>query len=566
MLTGIIRGQRLMLRTPLVVADSINYLTAKFAFDADWKGRVITAYFVCGDKTITAELASGEITAEQGINLTAGRWELKLSGIKADSRVTAGPVWLDVLPFGATDGELPDISLTQYEQLLAKIGDMDELTTADKNTLVAAINEAAQSGGGSGGGGLPAGGTPGQVLTRTASGSAWQDGTPGPVGPQGPEGKKGDKGDTGAAGETGPAGPKGEQGIQGPKGDPGDKGETGPKGDTGEGFAVLGYYASLSALQAGVSNPSAGDAYGVGAGEPYDIYIWDGVNSKWVNNGPLQGAKGEQGPTGPKGDTGAKGDPGAKGDTGARGEQGPTGEAAGFGTPTATATTLDAGTPATVEVTASGADTAKVFAFKFGVPKGEQGATGEQGPKGDPGAKGEQGVKGDTGPYFTPSVSAEGILSWSNNGGLDNPASVSIKGPQGEKGDTGAQGAQGEQGPAGPNEISTDTATALNGLLKGNGSTVQVAQSGVDYATPATDTVVTASASAWSDNTITLSVTGVMVDSKLEIGLSDTATDEQYAAATAAQIRATGSGNGTVTLKAATAPTIDLPIIIRRLS
>ncbi len=175
MLTGIIRGQRLMLRTPLVVADSINYLTAKFTFDPDWAGRAITAYFVCGNKAITAELTDGEITAAQGVNLTAGRWELKLSGTKADSRVTAGPVWFDVLPFGAADGELPDISLTQYEQLLAKIGDMDELTTADKNTLVAAINEAAQSGGGSGGGGLPAGGTPGQVLTRTANGSAWKD-------------------------------------------------------------------------------------------------------------------------------------------------------------------------------------------------------------------------------------------------------------------------------------------------------------------------------------------------------------------------------------------------------
>lgn len=174
MLTGIIRGQRLMLRTPIVVADSINYLTAKFTFDPDWTGRTVTAYFVCGDKAITAELTDGEITAAQGINLTAGRWELKLSGIKGDSRVTAGPVQFDVLPFGATEGELPDISLTQYEQLLAKIGDMDELTTADKNTLVAAINEAAQSGG-SGGGELPAGGTPGQVLTRTANGSAWKD-------------------------------------------------------------------------------------------------------------------------------------------------------------------------------------------------------------------------------------------------------------------------------------------------------------------------------------------------------------------------------------------------------
>ena len=81
-----------------------------------------------------------------------------------------------------------------------------------------------------------------------------------------------------------------------------------------------------------------------------------------------------------------------------------------------------------------------------------------------------------------------------------------------------------------------------------------------------TDTVVTASASAWSDNTITLSVTGVMADSKLEIGLSETATDEQYVAATAAQIRATGSGDGTVTLKAVAAPSVDLPILIRRLS
>lgn len=174
MLTGIIRGQRLMLRTPIVVADSINYMTAKFTFDPDWTGRAITAYFVCGDKAITAELTDGEITAAQGINLTAGRWELKLSGIKGDSRVTAGPVQFDVLPFGATEGELPDISLTQYEKLLAKIGDMDELTTTDKDTLVAAINEAAQSGG-SGGGELPAGGTPGQVLTRTANGSAWKD-------------------------------------------------------------------------------------------------------------------------------------------------------------------------------------------------------------------------------------------------------------------------------------------------------------------------------------------------------------------------------------------------------
>ena len=114
--------------------------------------------------------------------------------------------------------------------------------------------------------------------------------------------------------------------------------------------------------------------------------------------------------------------------------------------------------------------------------------------------------------------------------------------------------------------ISTDTASSITGLLKGNGGNVAAAVAGTDYATPVVDNVVTASASAWSDNTITLSVTGVMADSKLEVGLSNTATDEQYAAATAAQIRATGSGDGTVTLKAVAAPSIDLPILIRRLS
>lgn len=49
--------------------------------------------------------------------------------------------------------------------------------------------------------------------------------------------------------------------------------------------------------------------------------------------------------------------------------------------------------------------------------------TGSRGPEGP---QGIQGPKGDTGPYFTPSVSAEGVISWSNNGGLSNPASVDL--------------------------------------------------------------------------------------------------------------------------------------------
>lgn len=59
---------------------------------------------------------------------------------------------------------------------------------------------------------------------------------------------------------------------------------------------------------------------------------------------------------------------------------------------------------------------------------------------------------GADGATFTPMVDAEGNLSWSNNKGYTNPATVNIKGlkgDKGEKGDKGLQGAQGIQGATG---------------------------------------------------------------------------------------------------------------------
>jgi hypothetical protein len=37
-----------------------------------------------------------------------------------------------------------------------------------------------------------------------------------------------------------------------------------------------------------------------------------------------------------------------------------------------------------------------------------------------------KGANGDTGYIFTPSVSNSGVISWSNNGELENPASVDL--------------------------------------------------------------------------------------------------------------------------------------------
>lgn len=112
---------------------------------------------------------------------------------------------------------------------------------------------------------------------------------------------KGEKGDSGYTPQ------KGKDYFDGDKGEKGDaftyedftpaqlaalKGE---KGETGKGLTILGSFATEAELRQAIARPDAGDAYGVGAAQPYDIYIYDGKAQSWNNHGPLQGAKGEKG-------------------------------------------------------------------------------------------------------------------------------------------------------------------------------------------------------------------------------------------------------------------------------
>lgn len=78
---------------------------------------------------------------------------------------------------------------------------------------------------------------------------------------------------------------------------------------------------------------------------------------------------------------------------------------------------------------------------------------------------------GGDGTTFIPSVSSEGVISWTNDGGLPNPDPVNIKGPQGNQGIQGIQGIQGVPGPAGNdgqdatiNGYSTVTITGSGGI------------------------------------------------------------------------------------------------------
>jgi len=136
---------------------------------------------------------------------------------------------------------------------------------------------------------------------------------------KGNTGATGPQGATGATGPQGPAGPQGATGPQGPAG------ADGADGEDGKGLVILGYYATLGALETAVPNPTAGDAYGIGSSAPYDIYVYDGVGQDWVNNGAIQGPAGA---TGPQGATGATGATGAQGPAGANGADGADGKSA----------------------------------------------------------------------------------------------------------------------------------------------------------------------------------------------------------------------------------------------
>ena len=138
-----------------LAAESVQYLTAKVVCETeDWTGREIKAMFGQGCTVHEVSVTDGEITAKQQLNLTAGDWRVWLVGNSARDgevipRITTNVAHISVAPTGGTEGNpFPAIPPTVEEQLRADMGNLDDLTTEDKSSLVAAINEAAASGGG----------------------------------------------------------------------------------------------------------------------------------------------------------------------------------------------------------------------------------------------------------------------------------------------------------------------------------------------------------------------------------------------------------------------------------
>lgn len=82
-----------------------------------------------------------------------------------------------------------------------------------------------------------------------------------------------------------------------------------------------------------------------------------------------------------------------------------------------------------------------------------------------------QGPNGANGVTFTPSVSAAGVLSWTNNGGLTNPSPISIKGP---KGDDAVITESDVEGWGFTRNTGTITEIKMNGVSKGKSGVVDL--------------------------------------------------------------------------------------------
>lgn len=264
----------------------------------------------------------------------------------------------------------------------------------------------------------------------------------------------------------------GSPGPQGPIGPTGPQGATGATGATGVSFSTTAViYSEENPLPSFASTPVNTGYYYQHSNGVYDIYVHlDGENDWFViqNWGGLRGPQGEAGATGAQGPQGIQGQQGLQGIQGPQGAQGPQGPAGADGVDGVNGTNalsfiVQSGIYSASNPLPSYASATEGTAYLFqnvdesyslyAKAAGGNDWTvinnygGTQGPRGE---TGPQGATGPTGPYFTPAVDANGNISWTNNGGLTNPETRSIKGPQGPQGIQGQQGIQGPAGPQGP--------------------------------------------------------------------------------------------------------------------
>ena len=142
-------------RQELLVEGAVNVNIVQFAFSSDWDGLTKTAVFQAGSYKYSVLLDESneapipwEVLQNPRRTLYAGVY-----GTNGESLVLP-TIWasLGTIQEGANPGQdTQPPTPSVYEQILAEIGNLDNLATSAKDSLVSAINELYYSGGGGGG-------------------------------------------------------------------------------------------------------------------------------------------------------------------------------------------------------------------------------------------------------------------------------------------------------------------------------------------------------------------------------------------------------------------------------
>lgn len=139
-----------------VTSGSVNVYQCQFQFDNAWDGLERTAVFQAGDESISILLddtgicvVPWEVLQDAKRTLYAGVYGTKNGNVVLPTIWrNLGEIRQGVSPGDSAQPPTPSV----YEQILAEIGNLDELDTETKESLVAAINELYATGGGGGGG------------------------------------------------------------------------------------------------------------------------------------------------------------------------------------------------------------------------------------------------------------------------------------------------------------------------------------------------------------------------------------------------------------------------------
>lgn len=268
-------GQTLeLVESERLVSGSVEIYTAAFEFDPAWDGYAKTAVFT-DDMGRSAEIAltDNACTVPWEI-LRPGRYiHIGIYGVNGDKRY---PTIYTANGLRVFEGALPanpsqPPSPTEYEQLLSMIGDTAALKTTDKSSLVAAINEIYQAGGGGGKSVTDAQvSEDGDLIITLSDGTTINAGHV--VGAEGAQGPEGPQGPPGPQGLQGPKGDQGEPGIQGPQGPKGDTGDTGPQGPAGaDGVGLPTVTAEDNGMYAGVVDGAWGKVSAPGGGGEWTL-------------------------------------------------------------------------------------------------------------------------------------------------------------------------------------------------------------------------------------------------------------------------------------------------------